>query len=48
MFDKEYIAVEELSCRCYGKSHFQNDTLRRSITVREQFNMLVVINSGYR
>ncbi|WP_299948303.1 D-Ala-D-Ala carboxypeptidase family metallohydrolase [uncultured Microbulbifer sp.] len=48
MFDNDYFTEDELSCRCCGKLHFSNDTLRRLIRVRERFNKPMVITSGYR
>ncbi|WKD48969.1 D-Ala-D-Ala carboxypeptidase family metallohydrolase [Microbulbifer spongiae] len=48
MFKNAYFSKAELSCRCCGKLHFSNDTLRRLIKVRERFNKPMVITSGYR
>ncbi|WP_299947955.1 D-Ala-D-Ala carboxypeptidase family metallohydrolase [uncultured Microbulbifer sp.] len=48
MFDNDYFTEEELSCRCCGKLHFSDDTLRRLIRVRVRFNKPMVITSGYR
>ncbi|WP_299948471.1 D-Ala-D-Ala carboxypeptidase family metallohydrolase [uncultured Microbulbifer sp.] len=48
MLENDYFTEEELSCRCCGKLHFSDDTLRRLIRVRVRFNKPMVINSGYR
>ncbi|MEW5251275.1 D-Ala-D-Ala carboxypeptidase family metallohydrolase [Microbulbifer sp. 2201CG32-9] len=48
MFKNDYFTEEELACRCCGKNHFSDDTLRRLIRVRERLNKPMVINSGYR
>ncbi|MEW5251467.1 D-Ala-D-Ala carboxypeptidase family metallohydrolase [Microbulbifer sp. 2201CG32-9] len=48
MFKNDYFTEEELACRCCGKNHFSDDTLRRLIRVRERFAKPMVINSGYR
>ncbi|WP_299948246.1 D-Ala-D-Ala carboxypeptidase family metallohydrolase [uncultured Microbulbifer sp.] len=48
MIDNAYFTEAELSCRCCGKLHFSDDTLRRLIRVREQFAKPMVITSGYR
>ncbi|MFS1526270.1 D-Ala-D-Ala carboxypeptidase family metallohydrolase [Microbulbifer sp. 2304DJ12-6] len=48
MFDNDYFTEEELSCRCCGKLHFSNDTMRRLIRVRVRFNKPMVVTSGYR
>ncbi|WKD51120.1 D-Ala-D-Ala carboxypeptidase family metallohydrolase [Microbulbifer spongiae] len=48
MFNNDYFTKAELSCRCCGKLHFSDDTLRRLIRVRERFNKPIVTTSGYR
>ncbi|WP_444941237.1 D-Ala-D-Ala carboxypeptidase family metallohydrolase [Microbulbifer sp. ZKSA004] len=48
MFQNDYFKESELACRCCGKNHFKDETLKRLIRVRERFGKPMVINSGYR
>ncbi|USD19982.1 D-Ala-D-Ala carboxypeptidase family metallohydrolase [Microbulbifer variabilis] len=48
MLQNDYFSESELACRCCGKNHFKDETLKRLIRVRERFGKPMVINSGYR
>ncbi|WP_444900493.1 D-Ala-D-Ala carboxypeptidase family metallohydrolase [Microbulbifer sp. VAAC004] len=48
MFQNDHFKESELACRCCGKNHFKDETLKRLIRVRERFGKPMVINSGYR
>lgn len=48
MFQNDYFTESELACRCCGKNHFKDETLKRLIKVREHYGKPMVINSGYR
>ncbi|WP_143729166.1 D-Ala-D-Ala carboxypeptidase family metallohydrolase [Microbulbifer sp. GL-2] len=48
MFQNDYFIESELACRCCGKNHFKDETLRRLIRVRERYGKPMIINSGYR
>ncbi|WP_444901392.1 D-Ala-D-Ala carboxypeptidase family metallohydrolase [Microbulbifer sp. SSSA007] len=48
MFKNDYFTESELACRCCGKNHFKDETLRRLIRVRGRYGRPMIINSGYR
>ncbi|WP_444901325.1 D-Ala-D-Ala carboxypeptidase family metallohydrolase [Microbulbifer sp. SSSA007] len=48
MFKNDYFTESELACRCCGKNHFKDETLRRLIQVRERYGKSMIVNSGYR
>ncbi|WP_444905057.1 D-Ala-D-Ala carboxypeptidase family metallohydrolase [Microbulbifer sp. CnH-101-E] len=48
MFQNDHFKESELACRCCGKNHFKDETLKRLIRVRERSGKPMVINSGYR
>ncbi|WP_020413141.1 D-Ala-D-Ala carboxypeptidase family metallohydrolase [Microbulbifer variabilis] len=48
MFNNDYFTGLELACQCCGKYHFEDETLRRLIRVRERLGKPMIISSGYR
>ena len=59
MFANDYFTESELACRCCGKNHFKDSTLKRLIKTRIRYEELLreagvtknfglIVSSGYR